>query len=105
VLEPDLLFVLNERRSVIQDWIRGAPDLVIEVLSPTTASHDRGPRLKAYARFGVPEYWIVDPDARVVEVYRASDAGYVLSGAFQAQEELTSPLLPGFVLAVAGIFQ
>src|SRR5437773_824258 len=71
VLEPDLLFVLNEHRSILRDWVRGAPDLVIEILSAATAAHDRGPKLKAYARSGVTEYWIVDPEQRVVEIYRA----------------------------------
>jgi Uma2 family endonuclease len=104
VLEPDLLFVLNEHRGVVQDWVRGAPDLVIEILSPTTASRDRGPKLKAYARFGVPEYWIVDPEQKSIEVYRAGERRYELAHTFQEQEELTSPLLPGFVLAVIRIF-
>ena len=56
VVEPDLLFVLNEHRSILRDWVRGAPDLVIEILSAATAAHDRGPKLKAYARSGVTEY-------------------------------------------------
>ena len=105
VLEPDLLFVLNEHRSIIQDWIRGAPDLVIEVLSPTTARQDRGPKLKAYARFGVPEYWIVDPDNRAVEVYRLAQAGYPEPRRFLEPDILASPLLPGFALAVRDIFK
>src|SRR6266699_2854047 len=79
VLEPDLLLILNEHRGIIQDWVRGAPDLVVEVLSPTTASHDRGPKLKAYARFGVPECWIVDPDQQAVEVYRLAQQVYQLA--------------------------
>src|SRR5439155_14302862 len=104
VLEPDLLFILNEHRSIIQDWVRGAPDLVIEVLSPTTAPQDRGPKLKAYARFGVPEYWIVDPDNRAVEVYRLAQSGYPEPRRFLVPDTLTSPLLPGFALAVRDIF-
>jgi Uma2 family endonuclease len=57
VLEPDLILVLNEHHRILQDWIRGVPDLVVEVLSPGSVLMDRGPKLKAYARFGVPEYW------------------------------------------------
>jgi Uma2 family endonuclease len=98
VLEPDLLFILNERLSIMQDWIRGAPDLVIEVLSPTTARQDRGPELKAYARFGVPEYWIVDLDNRAVEVYRLAQTGYPEPQRFLDPDILASPLLPGFAL-------
>ena len=105
VLEPDLLFVLNEHRGIIQDWVRGAPDLVIEVLSPSTARQDRGPKLKAYARFGVPECWIVDPDQQAVEVYRLTRQVYELAQTLRDQESVTSPLLPGFALAVRELFQ
>ena len=105
VLEPDLLFVLNEHRGIIQDWVRGAPDLVIEVLSPSTARQDRGPKLKAYARFGVPECWIADPDEQIVEVYRIGETGYLEPRRFLQGHTLTSPLLPGFALPVRDIFQ
>ena len=104
VLEPDLLFILNEHRSIIQDWVRGAPDLVIEVLSPTTARQDRGPKLKAYARFGVPEYWIVDLEQRTIEVYRRTEQGFGRALTLHEQETLTSPLLPGFALSPRDIF-
>jgi Uma2 family endonuclease len=105
VLEPDLIFVRNDNRGILQDWIRGVPDLVIEVLSPGSVSVDRGPKLKAYARFGVPEYWIVDPDARAIEVYRQSDGGYELASVFGEGDFLASPLLPQFVLPVAQVFE
>jgi Uma2 family endonuclease len=105
VLEPDLIFVLNEHRSILQDWVQGAPDLVVEVLSPSTAANDRGPKLKAYARFGVPEYWIVDPDAYAIEVYRLSRQAYQLAQTFCEHETLSSILLPGFELPVADLFR
>ncbi len=105
VLEPDLLFVLNEHRDILKDWVRGAPDLVIEILSRTTAANDRGPKMKAYARFGVRQYWIVDPDRKTIEVYRLVEAGYQLVQMFGEQETLTSSLLPGFSLLVGRLFE
>ena len=105
VLEPDLIFVRNENVAILQDWVRGVPDLVIEVLSPGSCSMDRGPKLKAYARFGVPEYWIVDPEARTIEVYRQGAGGYELVLICGQRDSVTSPLLPEFVLHVAEVFE
>lgn len=70
-VQPDLVFVSRARSHIIRrGWIRGAPDLVIEILSPTTAGRDRSVKLDLYRRQGVAEYWVVDPDARAVEVWR-----------------------------------
>lgn len=105
VLEPDLLLVLNEHRDVLQDWVRGAPDLVIEILSPTTEGRDRGLKLKTYARYGVGEYWIDDPVAQTVEVYRLTAEGFHLAATCVQGKTVETPLLPGFSLAVSSIFK
>jgi Uma2 family endonuclease len=105
VLEPDLLQVLNEHKDILQDWVRGAPDLVIEILSPTTEARDRGIKLKAYARFGIREYWIVDPIAQVVEVYRLTAEGLRLTATCARGQTVETPLLPGFSLGVDAIFK
>lgn len=69
-VQPDLAFVSRDRGHIIEEpWIRGAPDLVVEILSPSTAERDRGLKLKLYRRQGVPEYWIVDPEAETVEAW------------------------------------
>ena len=70
-VQPDIVVIATARSSIIdRDWIRGAPDIVVEILSPTTQRRDRGIKLKLYGSQGVAEYWIVDPDARAVEVWR-----------------------------------
>jgi Uma2 family endonuclease len=70
-VQPDLLFVSNERAGIIRHgWLRGPPDLVIEILSPSTAARDRGKKLDLYRRQGAGEYWIVDRERRAVEVWR-----------------------------------
>ena len=69
-VQPDIVLVTRARRGIIvPEGIRGAPDLVIEILSPSTANRDRGVKRKLYDRQGVSEYWIVDPDGGVVEVW------------------------------------
>lgn len=105
VVEPDLLFVLNEHRDILQDWVRGVPDLVIEILSPSTEARDRGIKLKAYARHGVGEYWIVDPNAQIIEIYRRAAEGFHLSGTWAKGLSVETPLLLGFSLPVASVFK
>ncbi len=74
-VQPDILFVSNERRGIIgEKQVTGAPDLVVEILSPSTARRDRGVKLDLYARCGVREYWIVDPEEDVVDVWRFGDS-------------------------------
>ena len=106
VVQPDILFVSNDRAAILTDAnVRGAPDLTVEVLSPSTASMDRGDKMAVYGSHGVREYWIVDPDGETVEVYVAGDDGLTLAGRYRRGETLTSPLLEGLVLEVEGIFR
>jgi Uma2 family endonuclease len=80
VAEPDLVYLDNTRTSLIsQRGIEGAPALLVEVLSPSTARTDRRVKFGLYARYQVPFYWIVDPEARTLEAYRLEGAGYVLA--------------------------
>ena len=70
-VQPDLVFVSSDRRGILApEGLRGAPYLVIEILSPTTATRDRGIKHRLYERQGVAEYWIVDPEERAVDVWR-----------------------------------
>jgi len=97
VVEPDILYVSKERASVVtEDNVQGAPDLVVEVLSATTANIDRTTKLKLYARYGVQEYWLIDPDECTADVYRRKARGLARVASLQPSDSLTTPLLPGF---------
>ena len=104
VVQPDLIFVSNERAYIIQDYIRGAPDLLVEILSPSTERRDRIVKRNLYARHGVGEYWLVDPYAKTITVLLLGANGYDTYAVFGAGDTLTSPALPGFALDVGIIF-
>jgi Uma2 family endonuclease len=108
VVEPDLLFVSRERARLLTDKnVQGAPDLVVEVGSPATRRRDEKTKLQLYERFGVQEYWVVDPDLDVIKVYRLVEGRYL--GAMEltlaAHDLLRTPLMPGLELPLADIFE
>jgi Uma2 family endonuclease len=100
-VQPDVVVIAAEHRYMIAEkWIEGVPDLLVEVLSPTRPGNDRRIKFDAYARAGVPEYWIVDPADRTIEVYVLRGEAYALLAAFGAEEEIRSEVLPGFTVKV-----
>ena len=105
VVQPDVVFVSNEREHIItQSNIQGAPDLVIEVLSPSTAHRDRTFKRALYARNGVREFWLVDTDTHTIEVLLLGASGYETVGIFGAGQTLTSPTLTGLNLNTDDVF-
>ena len=105
VVQPDLIFISNARAHIItEDNIQGAPDLVVEILSPSTAGYDRTTKRDLYARHGVGEYWLVDPYAKTITVLILGANGYDTHAVYGAGDTLTSPTLPGFNVDVSLIF-
>lgn len=106
VVEPDLIVVRREHNDILQDWVRGVPDLLVEIVSPSDRRHDEVRKRDLYERVGVQEYWIVDPEVESVKVYRREGSGYgrplLLSP--HGGDLLTSPLLPGFEMPLAAVF-
>ena len=101
VVEPDVLYVRPEHRSRLEErFLRGPPDLVVEVSSPSTRHLELVRKRGLYERFGVPEYWYVDLDAERVEVHRLTAARYGAPALLRAGEHLTSPVVPGLVLDI-----
>jgi Uma2 family endonuclease len=109
VVEPDLLVVLADQSAIVTDQhVRGAPALVIEILSPGTRRTDEGAKSRLYDRVGVREYWLVDPVRDVIVVRRRSPDGPLAPTAEWSRQEGSaagSPLLPGLSLPLEELFQ
>ncbi len=107
VLQPDMMFVSNERMHIIRwgQYVQGAPDLVVEVLSPSTSRHDRTLKRERYAKFGVREYWIADIRAKTIEVNVLGDGNFTVAGLFGEGEPIESPLLPGLKIDISDVFE
>jgi Uma2 family endonuclease len=105
VTEPDLLVVRTSRRNIISErGIEGAPDLIIEILSPTNERNDREIKRKLYADERVPEYWLVDPRTHTIEVLVLAGAEYELKSTFRAGDTARSVGFP-FSVGIDGIFE
>lgn len=106
VHQPDVYFVSNARLEIIsKQGPIGAPDLVVEVLSKSTARLDKGPKLRVYARSGVKELWLVDKERKEVVIYRFAEDISGPVATVRGRQKLTTPLLPGLKLALAEVFE
>ena len=104
VAQPDVMFVSSQRLNIIADRIMGAADLVAEVISPESRRRDRFDKRDLYEQHGVREYWLIDPEARTVEVLFLKTGTYQLVGRWLPGQQAQSRLLKGFVVAVADLF-
>jgi Uma2 family endonuclease len=109
VVEPDLLYMSNERADAVltEAHVQGAPELVIEIGSPSTRRRDETIKRRLYERSGVSEYWVLDPEIDVVRVYLRGADGFErpVELSAEAGEVLTTPLLPGLSLPLTRIFR
>jgi len=92
-LQPDIFFVSNANRDIMQDWIRGVPDLVIEIVSPGSKKLDTVIKKSIYETYGVPECWIVFPEKVCIEIYTLVDGRYTLFGSYAGDESIRSQVL------------
>jgi len=103
VVQPDILYVSAARHPILESGVavHGAPDLAVEILSPSTAKRDQVIKRKLYQKYGVREFWIVDPDVQTVEVCALGEGSSTL---FTRGSRLVSPLLPGFQVPLDDLF-
>src|SRR5262245_15039865 len=109
VVEPDLLYLSNARaaEALTPQHVRGVPELVIEIGSPSTRKRDDTIKRRLYERAGVAEYWVVDPELDAIRVYRRDGDTFerVTELSADAGDSLATPLLPGLVIQVSRVFQ
>jgi Uma2 family endonuclease len=105
LVQPDILVISKERLNIIGEKnIQGAPDLVIEIISESTAYRDLVQKKKLYAMFGVKEYWIVIPDEGSVEILILRDKSYISHKIYTKEDTLESPLMKGLCIELKNIF-
>ena len=108
IVQPDLLFVSTARAAIVtEDNIQGAPDLIVELISASSRKMDEVTKRKLYERYGVQEYWIVDPELETVKIFKLEQQAYgrAVELSKEANDLLTTDLLLGFELAVTEIFE
>ena len=104
-LQPDLIFVSEENAGIITDAnIQGAPDLVVEIISPSSTGRDWVTKRDLYARYGVKEYWLIDPFNRTLWVMRLRDGYLELSDTLYEGDTLTSSTIEGFSVSLSDVF-
>ncbi|MFI5268851.1 MAG: Uma2 family endonuclease [Chloroflexota bacterium] len=106
VTSPDLVFVVKDRLGILTEAnIQGAPDIIVEILSPSTRRRDLGIKMQIYARFGAPWYFVVDARARTVQPYELIEGAYSPLPLLRDDDLLSCPLLPGVTTSVAVLFR
>jgi Uma2 family endonuclease len=104
IFQPDILFISNDKKSIIQDRIRGVPDLVVEILSPGTAYYDLTHKKNVYESSGVLEYWIIDPEEKRIEILENTETGFKTFSKAGIEGIVTSKIFKGFSLLLNKIF-
>ena len=104
VVQPDICVICDHSR-LDDAGCKGAPDLIVEILSPSTASKDLNEKYQLYEEHGVQEYWVVYPGEAVLEIYELQDGKYVSKGKFVKEDVVTSKVLPGLEIKLSEVFE
>ena len=103
-LQPDLFFISTANAAIIQDWIRGVPDMVIEVVSKGSLKRDTQDKKAIYEKYGVAEFWLVFPEFQTIEIFNLAHGKYVLTSFAEITGSVQSTVLQGFSMDIVPIF-
>ncbi|MEO5355935.1 MAG: Uma2 family endonuclease [Nitrospirae bacterium YQR-1] len=104
-VQPDILFIRTENMGIFQDWVRGVPDMVCEVISPGTYEKDTAVKRSIYEKYRVPEYWIVLPESKTVEILTIDGDNYKLHSFAALDGVVTSKAIEGLEVNIRDIFE
>ncbi|MBF0537114.1 MAG: Uma2 family endonuclease [Nitrospirae bacterium] len=104
-LQPDILFIKKENRGIFQDWVRGVPDMVCEIVSKGSHSKDTVIKKKIYESYKVPEYWIVIPELTTIEVFTIEGDTYELFSEATDDGMVKSKVIEGLEINVRDVFE
>jgi Uma2 family endonuclease len=105
VYQPDLLFVRRDRLGIVKMYgVHGAPDFVVEILSPSNAYYDLRQKKTIYEQIGVREYWIVDPMERSIDCFQNSPTGFTVLESGKRSGKICSSEIPEFCVEVEAVF-
>lgn len=103
MVQPDLTVVCDEAK-LTEQGVTGAPDLVVEIVSPDSGFHDRGRKFDLYESYGVREYWIVDPNEQLIELYRLEDSRFIRGGVSGPKDTLAATAVPAVQVDLSLLF-
>ncbi|MCG6553045.1 MAG: Uma2 family endonuclease [Candidatus Magnetominusculus sp. LBB02] len=104
-LQPDILFIRKNNTSIIQDWIRGVPDMVCEIVSQGSFRWDTNIKKEIYEKYSVPEYWIIIPELKIFEVFTIEEGKYKLYSYAEGEGAVTSKVIEGLQVNIKDIFE
>ncbi|WP_420264615.1 Uma2 family endonuclease [Candidatus Magnetominusculus dajiuhuensis] len=104
-LQPDILFIRKENMAIDQDWIRGVPDMVCEIVSSSSYEYDTEVKKSIYEKYGVPEYWIVMPELKTIEIFTLDVVKYKLLKVAAFEGVVTSKVIEGLQVSIKDVFE
>jgi Uma2 family endonuclease len=104
-LQPDILFIGKENMGIVQDWIRGVPDMVCEIVSPWSYERDTEVKKAVYEKYRVPEYWIVMPELREIQILTIEGGKYKLHSIAAIEGTVTSKVIEGLTVNIGDVFE